>query len=127
METVEGVYDPESPETLHESRDLVRGFLSRVGAEELSYVGMVVVDELVSNVVRQAHSEIEVDLTWDDGTFRVEVRDGSSILPAVADLADADGGYGLRIVEAVAEDWGVRQLDGGKAVWCTLTRRSASS
>ena len=105
----------------------MRDFLSRQGADDLSYVGEVIVSELVSNVVRHAHSDIHVELGWDGETLRVEVRDGSSILPAVAELANEDGGYGLRIVEALTRDWGVRPLDGGKAVWCTLDRRSASS
>ncbi len=126
METTSATYAP-TPDAPHESRVLVRDFLAGRDAADLSFVGEILVTELVSNVVRHAHSPIEVDLSWDGGTFRVEVRDGSSILPAVAELADEDGGYGLRIVEALAEDWGIRQLREGKAVWCTLTRRSAGS
>lgn len=124
METTSATYAP-TTDAPHASRRLLRDFLGRRGAADMSFVGEVLLSELVSNVVRHAHSPIEVDLSWDDGTLRVEVRDGSSILPAVAELADEDGGYGLRIVEALSEDWGIRQLDDGKAVWCTLTRRRA--
>jgi anti-sigma regulatory factor (Ser/Thr protein kinase) len=126
METTSARYEPTN-DAPHESRFLVREFLADRGAADLSFAGELLVTELVSNVVRHAHSSIEVGLSWDDDDiFRVEVRDGSSILPAVAELADEDGGYGLRIVEALAQDWGVRQLSEGKAVWCTLTRRSTS-
>jgi anti-sigma regulatory factor (Ser/Thr protein kinase) len=125
METTSATYEPTN-EAPHESRVLVREFLVDRGATDLSFAGELIVTELVANVVRHAHSPIEVDLSWNDEMFRVEVRDGSSILPAVVELANEDGGYGLRIVEALAQDWGVRQLDEGKAVWCTLTRGSAA-
>jgi anti-sigma regulatory factor (Ser/Thr protein kinase) len=125
MESTSATYPP-TDDAPHESRVLVRDFLTDQGVADLSFAGELLVTELVSNVVRHAHSSIEVDLSWNDDVFRVEVRDGSSILPAVAELADEDGGYGLRIVEALAQDWGVRQLSGGKAVWCTLTRRSSA-
>ena len=44
--------------------------------------------------------------------------DGSDRLPR-ARTADglADGGRGLRVVEALAERWGVERRPGGKAVW----------
>ncbi len=114
----------------HGSRLLVREFLDGQGASDLADDGELLISELVSNVVRHAHSPVEVDLHWDHDTLRADVRDGSSILPAVEDLAGADGGYGLRIVAAVARDWGVTQLDEGKEVWFTLggdqPRRGAS-
>jgi hypothetical protein len=28
-----------------------------------------------------------------------------------------DGGYGLRIVDALADSWGIEPTDGGKVVW----------
>jgi anti-sigma regulatory factor (Ser/Thr protein kinase) len=126
MEMTSASYAPNA-DAAHESRSLVRSFLARQGADDLAYVGEGLISELVSNVVRHAHSDIRVELGWDDETLRLEVRDGSSILPAVVELANEDGGYGLRIVEAFAEDWGVRPLAEGKAVWCTVNRGSANS
>jgi anti-sigma regulatory factor (Ser/Thr protein kinase) len=123
MATTSAEYTPDA-DAPHESRSLVRRFLAQQGADDLSYVATVLVSELVSNVVRHAHSPIHVELGWEDDTLRVEVRDGSSILPAVAELATEDGGYGLRIVEALAQDWGVRPLADGKAVWCSVHRGS---
>jgi len=101
---------------------LVRDFLRRQGADDLVFAGELLMSELVTNVVRHAHSQIDVEVTWTDETLRAEVRDGSSIIPAVSELANADGGYGLRLVDALAQDWGIRQLDQGKAVWFTLDR-----
>src|SRR4051812_43250805 len=96
MATTSATYEP-TRDAPHETRVLLRDFLAEHDASDLTFVGEVIVTELVSNVVRHAHSSIEVGLGWDDGTLRVEVRDGSSILPAVVELANEDGGYGLRI------------------------------
>ena len=50
--------------------------------------------------------------------MRVEVRDGSSILPAVRDAArDAERGRGLALIESLADDWGISQERRGKSVW----------
>jgi anti-sigma regulatory factor (Ser/Thr protein kinase) len=119
MDSISDDYEP-NLDAPHDSRVLVRDFLIRHGAGNLVFVGGLLLSELVSNVVRHAQSTIEIALTWDHDTLRAEVHDGSSILPAVADLADTDGGYGLRIVDALAQDWGARQLEHGKAVWFTL-------
>jgi anti-sigma regulatory factor (Ser/Thr protein kinase) len=126
MDSVSAEYQPDY-DAPHESRAFVRDFLIRQGAIQLVFVGELLLSELVGNVVRHARSPIHVELTWDDDTLRVEVQDGSSILPAAVDLATEDAGYGLRIVEAIAADWGVRQLERGKSVWFTLNDESAGS
>ena len=126
MATTSATYPP-TADAPHESRVLVREFLADQGADDLSPAGELLVTELVSNVVRHARTSVELDLEWADDTLRLEVRDGSSILPAVVELANQDGGYGLRLVEALARDWGVRPLESGKAIWCTVTRGSARS
>jgi anti-sigma regulatory factor (Ser/Thr protein kinase) len=124
MATTSATLEPDD-DAPHHARTLVREFLARNAAADLAEAGELLTTELVSNVVRHAHSPMQVDVAWDDTTLRVEVRDGSSIIPALAELADADGGFGLRIIELLALDWGVRQLDHGKAVWFTITRSEA--
>jgi len=91
-------------------------------ADELAETAELLTTELVTNVVRHAVGGVGVELEWHDPTLRVEVRDGSSILPAVQEFPGAHGGYGLRLVEALVRDWGVSATDDGKAVWFTLER-----
>jgi len=124
MDSISSEYAP-GYDAAHHARVFVRDFLSREGASDLVFVGELLLTELVANVVRHAHSPVNVTLTWDRDTLRAEVRDGSSILPAVADLADEDGGYGLRIVDKLAQNWVITQLEHGKAVWFTLSRARA--
>jgi anti-sigma regulatory factor (Ser/Thr protein kinase) len=126
METTEAAFAP-NLDAMHECRAFTLDFLARQDADDLSMAATLIVTELVTNVVRHAHSPIRIRLDWDDDTLHVEVQDGSSILPAVTDLAGEDGGYGLRIVKALTEEWGIRPLAEGKAVWCNLKREPVDS
>src|SRR2546421_9555497 len=76
------------------SRVFVRELLAVWNADELTEVAELVTSELVTNVVRHASTVVAVDVSWDDPTLRVEVRDGSSILPVMRDVPGAHGGYG---------------------------------
>lgn len=79
---------------------------------------LVCTDELVTNAIVHVASDIDVVVRWEDGVVRVEVHDRSSKPPLrKVHPVDADSGRGLRVVEAMAERWGVVALDGGKAVW----------
>ncbi|MGW1882065.1 ATP-binding protein [Streptomyces sp. NPDC001970] len=88
----------------------------------------LVVAELAANAVlhgRVPGRDFELRLAYDrtGGLVRVEVSDthpGRPGLPnpAARGPADADGGRGLLLVEAVAARWGVADRTGpGKTVW----------
>jgi anti-sigma regulatory factor (Ser/Thr protein kinase) len=126
MATVNASFPP-ATNAPHDVRAFVRDLLREWDAEDLAMPTEILVSELVSNVVRHANSTIDLDVSFHDNTLSVEVRDGSSIVPAIRDLADAEGGFGLRIVEAVADEWGVTQFTGGKAVWFKLSRHGDES
>jgi anti-sigma regulatory factor (Ser/Thr protein kinase) len=75
---------------------------------------VLIVSELASNVVRHAKTNFTVDLTSDEHV-RIEVSDGSSIIPAVEELAENK--FGLRLIEEVTDRWGIESTDTGKTVW----------
>lgn len=78
----------------------------------------LMVSELVTNVVLHAHTEAVVRIALRDGCLRVEVSDRSAQPVEVRPHAPgSETGRGLRIVDALAADWGVRAVDGGKIVW----------
>jgi anti-sigma regulatory factor (Ser/Thr protein kinase) len=91
-------------------------------ADELCDVAELLTTELVANVARHAVTSVDVNVLWDDPTLRVEVHDASSDLPALVDEPGEDGGYGLRLISALAREWGVTRTDGGKAVWFRVDR-----
>ncbi|WP_327414548.1 ATP-binding protein [Streptomyces sp. NBC_01233] len=89
----------------------------------------LLVAELAANAVahgRVPGRDFELKLTLLEEILRVEVSDARrDRRPAVAPHAyQAESGYGLRIVDAVAADWGVTDRVVGKTVWAELARRA---
>ncbi|MFF8270563.1 ATP-binding protein [Streptomyces sp. NPDC016562] len=89
----------------------------------------LLVAELAANAVahgRIAGRDFEVRMVLLEGVLRVEVSDArGDRRPAVRPhLYQAESGYGLRIVDALATDWGVTDRVVGKTVWAELARRA---
>lgn len=83
----------------------------------------LVASELVTNVIRHAQTELVVSLEIIADKLRIEVIDGSAIVPAVRDQStdlDGTGGAGLRLVETASERWGADQRPNGKVVWAEI-------
>jgi anti-sigma regulatory factor (Ser/Thr protein kinase) len=79
---------------------------------------MLLVSELVTNAVRHARGdEFEVRLEVRRDALRLEVHDqGAGFQPKIQPSDDGTGGYGLYIVEQLADRWGVER-DSGGVIW----------
>jgi len=78
--------------------------------------------EVVSNAMRHGDGPIRVGVSWLAGTARVIVRSGGREFswherPA---LAAERGGWGLVIVDRVADRWGIRRVEDLNEVWFEL-------
>jgi anti-sigma regulatory factor (Ser/Thr protein kinase) len=84
---------------------------------------VLVANELVTNAVAYARTEIRLRLELRGDRLHIAVRDGSpGLLRLVAPDPQAEGGRGLWLIEQLARSWGVnRHPDGGKVVWCVLS------
>jgi anti-sigma regulatory factor (Ser/Thr protein kinase)/anti-anti-sigma regulatory factor len=84
---------------------------------------VLLANELVTNAVAHAHTEIRLRLELRGDRLHIAVRDGSpGPLRLVTPDPQAEGGRGLWLVERLAHSWGVnRHPDGGKVVWCVLS------
>jgi anti-sigma regulatory factor (Ser/Thr protein kinase) len=89
----------------------------------------LLVSELVTNSVQHAQVAAEDSIVllvkFTDKAVRVEVRDdGPGFKPPIARPSeDADAGWGLFLVEQLADSWGVGEDDNG--VWFEITRDRA--
>jgi anti-anti-sigma factor len=83
---------------------------------------VLVTNELVTNAVVHARTDLRLRLELRGDWLHIAVRDGSPrVLRMVSANPEAEGGRGLRLVEQLARAWGVHpHPDGGKVVWCTL-------
>jgi anti-sigma regulatory factor (Ser/Thr protein kinase)/anti-anti-sigma regulatory factor len=84
---------------------------------------VLLANELVTNAVVHAHTELQLRLELRGDRLHIAVRDGSPRLLRLVTAPDpeAQGGRGLWLVEQLAAGWGVnRHPDGGKVVWCVL-------
>jgi anti-sigma regulatory factor (Ser/Thr protein kinase) len=80
--------------------------------------------ELVTNVVRHT-ADGGLLSAWDpapDVPLRLEVSDTEPTEPKAAKEAGECGGYGLGIVAAVSDAWGVVRTHSGKVVWAEFDR-----
>ncbi|WP_199424160.1 ATP-binding protein [Actinotalea solisilvae] len=103
--------------------------MAHAGARGLAAPALRVVElltsELVTNAVKYGGGdEVLVRVTPAAGGVRVEVHDECPLTPQVLDPEDAaPGGRGMRLVNLLADQWGVdRREPAGKAVWFAVPR-----
>jgi anti-sigma regulatory factor (Ser/Thr protein kinase) len=123
---------PGVPESAMEARRLTRRLLG--DRHPAADTAMLLVSELVTNSVMHSRSRrpggtVTVAVCAGLGSVLIQVRDdgGSSeprLTAAVASAATpAEGGehgYGLLLVDALAETWGTIVTGAGRVTWCRL-------
>ncbi len=85
----------------------------------------VLTSELVTNVVRHADSEeLVLHLVAEVGRLRVEVEDdGTGVVELRHNNPASGSGYGLQLVDQLADAWGCEPTGTGKRVWFELRLR----
>jgi anti-sigma regulatory factor (Ser/Thr protein kinase) len=118
---------PAEPHSAKVARDAVAGLDGHLGAVFGDVV--LVISELVTNSVRHAGLDasepVHLSVRVEGEKVRVAVRDpgpGFKPPPAPSDPAHI-GGWGLVLVEQLAERWGVDHDGQANVVWCELRRR----
>lgn len=103
------------------ARELVGEACGRWNVPELVGPASLVLSELVGNVVRHAHTPMQVTLTLRRPYLHVAVTDGSRSTVATASPgARSEGGRGLLLVRETARRWGSSPLVDGKVVWALV-------
>ena len=112
------------------ARSATKGVLSRWRLPGLLDPVLLTVSELVGNAVRHGRPPVHLWLRRTSrGGVQVDVHDEASDPPGGgAPGADAESGRGLLLVDAVAEETGVDQIeDDGKIVWARIEPDPADS
>ena len=105
-----------------EARVFVADRLAEWRLEGLLDTALLLTSELVTNAVVHARSPVSVTIRRILDRLRVEVADvGGGALVLRNPSADATGGRGLQLMDALAASWGTSAFDAGKLVWFELT------
>ena len=90
---------------------------------------LLLASELVTNALLHARTTMTIRLDDEgDDVVRLAVTDGSPLdLQQRHFSVESGTGRGLRLLDAVALDWGVRHGRGGKTVWCRVSLAAEAS
>ena len=107
------------------ARRMVRAHLQAWGYPGEIETLTLAVSELVTNAVVHGRGLVQVTLTASDGTLRVAVEDHGGGRPRLrpAGTETDRGGWGLQLVDKLADRWGSVQEDSRTSVW--MERRAA--
>ena len=112
---------PGNPSSAGTARRFVRDVLITWGRQELIELTELLANELVTNSVLHADSEVELAVNMEGDRLRVEVRDENPQAPIRKDYSlSAATGRGLVLVEELSADWGSERANDGKVVWFEL-------
>lgn len=123
------VFLPSRPELVGLARRLVLAVLQGLQLHQQLEAGELLTGELMANAVRHTGGRtVGLRLTRRPGWVRIEVRDSSRALPCrIVSEPGSETGYGMMLVEAVAERWGADLLPRGKGVWFELKVRERTA
>lgn len=113
---------PPLPAAARAARDFVRSTCRDYAAETVE-TAVLLVNELVSQALRHAGSDLGVHLSLDGNTIRLGVSDDDPRLPHRLPRTTGAGGawvWELRVLNALADRWGALPTAQGKLVWCLL-------
>jgi anti-sigma regulatory factor (Ser/Thr protein kinase) len=118
---------PAEPHSAKVARDAIAGLDGHLG----NVFGDVVllISELVTNSVRHAGLDatqpLQLSVVTSGDTVRVAVRDPGPGFrpPAPPSHPGHVGGWGLVLVDQLAEKWGVEHDGEANVVWCELKKR----
>jgi anti-sigma regulatory factor (Ser/Thr protein kinase) len=103
------------------ARTMVRGLRPLLG-EERTEDATLLVSELVTNAVKYGTGNVELHVEADEdrrGRFTISDSGGGDT-PALRETGGArSGGYGLHLVDRIADDWGVTHAS--MHVWFELS------
>jgi anti-sigma regulatory factor (Ser/Thr protein kinase) len=117
---------PGTPESASAARQIARQLLG--DGHPAAETVMLLVSELVTNAITHSKSgapggTVTVALCAGSAGILVQVRDdGGALEPCVSTISgtDAEHGYGLLLVDALADRWGTISTPEGRVTWCRV-------
>jgi anti-sigma regulatory factor (Ser/Thr protein kinase) len=109
------------PASVGEARRFVRAALDEWDVDAFEETATLLVSEVVTNLVLHARTSGELLVRLSAGRLRVELHDGSPLLPTAKRYGlEATTGRGVGLLEAMTSGWGAELTPSGKRVWFEL-------
>ncbi|NCT90096.1 ATP-binding protein [Cellulomonas sp. APG4] len=109
---------------LARARHWARDLAARAGAprQRLQVVELLTSEAVANALHHGPTSPVRVAARVHDGRLTIRVADDGDALPVVRTTGpEVPGGHGMRIIDRLAERWGVEpRPTGGKTVWFTV-------
>ncbi len=107
-------------------RDFLRGVDGHLPALTRESLALMAT-ELVSNAAKYGEQPVEFAVRWLPRTARIAVRCGGPAFSwqGRSTRPTLEGGWGLVLVDGMADRWGITRLPGGNEVWAELDHRTA--
>jgi anti-sigma regulatory factor (Ser/Thr protein kinase) len=121
---------PPTTESVPRARRFLCEALAELDSEADVDTAALLVTELVTNAVLHARTAVTLLVAPTGDRVRVEVHDRSPLHPRIqAYPVTSTTGRGLRLLDTMAADWGVRpdQARSGKTVWFEVGPPTADS
>ena len=111
-----------APRLVRTAREFVRDSLPTLPADVLDVV-LLLTSELVTNAVIHARTTLEVGVVVGERSVVVTVHDLDLSRPEQHPYSDREGGWGLALVGALAEEHAVSPApEGGKTAWFRVSQ-----
>jgi hypothetical protein len=120
-EVVSSMVLPPAPASCRQARQLVRAAFPHNGTDTAIDTAELVISELTGNAVRHAGSTFTTEVLTRNGSVRLAVTDAAQ-LPERWEGFPIAREHGLGLVAALANEWGVQPLAGGKVIWADVSR-----
>lgn len=116
------------PRTSAEARSFLSAAIESFDVDVDRDTVHLLISELASNAVRHGKEPIDVSVSAEEEGLRVSVFDrgagfDTEELGFDRDFSadpSAEGGWGLRVVDNLSSEWGVKRRDDGTEVWFRL-------
>lgn len=116
---------PSGAESVRVARDFVGRVLAGPAWAAQREAAQLLVSEVVTNALRYGTPPFSMTVEITGDCVEVAVIDEEQEAPRQVDVDElAESGRGLRLVSALAANWGTRSRANGKAVWFTLEREA---
>jgi anti-sigma regulatory factor (Ser/Thr protein kinase) len=105
-----------------QARAFVASFMKAWGLADLVDRAELLTSEVVTNAVVHGHSPVYLVVEGHSSSVVVEVKDmaQTQVVAEGEEVAEADHGRGMVLVDALSDRWGWWKVEGGKVVWFAL-------